>query len=61
MVKYVLSSPWDSEKRNFDLFVCLVYVKKLTIKLTLTLTLTLTLFILGITKLGSASSVPVGG
>ena len=41
MVKYVLSSPWDSEKRNFDLFVCLVYVKKLTIKLTLTLTLTL--------------------
>ena len=40
MVKYVLSSPWDSEKRNFDLFVCLVYVKKLTIKLTLTLTLT---------------------
>ena len=42
MVKYVLSSPWDSEKRNFDLFVCLVYVKKLTIKLTLTLTLTLT-------------------
>ena len=40
MVKYVLSSPWDSEKRNFDLFVCLVHVKKLTIKLTLTLTLT---------------------
>ena len=39
MVKYVLSSPWDSEKRNFDLFVCLVHVKKLTIKLTLTLTL----------------------
>ena len=38
MVKYVLSSPWDSEKRNFDLFVCLVHVKKLTIKLTLTLT-----------------------
>lgn len=40
LVKYVLSSPWDSEKRNFDLFVCLEHVKKLTIKLTLTLTLT---------------------
>ena len=39
LVKYVLSSPWDSEKRNFNLFVCLAHVKKLTIKLTLTLTL----------------------
>ena len=28
-------SQWDSEKRTFDYFVCLVYLKKLTIKLNL--------------------------